>query len=80
MIQEEFEGMTVQDASLDDLDPVGLAAYVEHRSPGAISVNALELDSLAVGLGLAGKVGRSVFPTVVGLLLFGTHPQLRKPQ
>lgn len=75
-VYTEFEGTAVQDASLDDLDPVRVAAYIEYRSPGAISVNGLDLGNVAISLGLARKVGLSVSPPVAGLLLFGKHPQI----
>jgi ATP-dependent DNA helicase RecG len=57
-----------------------LQKYLEQRSPGAITINGISPQQLAVGLGLATTRGESAVPTVAGLMIFGLHPQWAMPE
>lgn len=75
-----FEQTPVQGATFADLDRPKLAHYVELRAPGAVTVNQMPLERLALRLGFVCEEGEELVPTVAGLLLFGQYPQLALPQ
>lgn len=74
-----FERSPVAGASLDDLDLETLEAYVRRRIPG-LGGEAGVFERAAARLGLVGAVAGQPTPTVVGLLAFGTVPQVARPE
>jgi len=80
-----FERSPVAGTTLEDLDLAGMHAYLRLRvaslraAPGEVLDPAL-LDRAAQRLGLVGTVASQPTPTVVGLMAFGTAPQLARPE
>jgi ATP-dependent DNA helicase RecG len=75
----DFERLPVAGATAEDLDLVKLAAHIERRAPGAITVNGLVWTDIAVNQGWARRENGEIVPTVAGLLLFGKNPQRLRP-
>ncbi len=71
------ERMSVSGAELDDLDLAALDAFVTARAPALRAT--LQLEEVALRLGLVLRSAPRVTPTPVGLLLFGKQPQLVAP-
>lgn len=61
---------------MEDLDLAALQRFAEERYPSPFD----DLEPVAIRLGLFGRSGKTVVPSVLGLLLFGHHPQLFHPQ
>lgn len=76
----EYELTAVAGATGDDFDVARLAAHVERRAPGAISINGLGWADVAQNQGWARRGDDAIVPTVAGLLLFGERPQRLRPQ
>ena len=76
-----FERSPVAGSTLDDLDLPALHAFVKRRIPNlAAELDTGALDRGAQRLGLVGTMGSQVIPTVVGLIAFGSMPQLVRPE
>jgi ATP-dependent DNA helicase RecG len=71
------ERLSVSGAELDDLDLSALDAFVTARAPTLRAT--LQLEDVALRLGLVVRSAPRVTPTPVGLLLFGKTPQLVAP-
>lgn len=74
-----FERSPVAGTSVDDLDLAALEAYVRRRVPGLAAEQAA-FERAAVRLGLIGAAAGQPTPTVVGLMAFGTLPQVARPE
>ena len=66
----DFESEPVENASLDDLDPLRVERYSQ-----LIGAGDMDAARLLVSRGCATSVGNAWRPTVAGLLLFGRDPQ-----
>jgi predicted HTH transcriptional regulator len=75
----EYEQTPVSGATEEDFDLVKLAAHIERRAPGAITVNGLAWADVAMNQGWARRENGEAVPTVSGLLLFGKNPQRLRP-
>jgi len=76
-----FERSPVAGSGLDDLDLPSLHAYVKRRIAGlGAEPDLAALERGAQRLGLLGSIGSHMVPTVVGLMAFGTAPQLIRPE
>ncbi|HEY0133566.1 MAG TPA: ATP-binding protein [Nannocystis sp.] len=81
-----FERSPVSGTSLDDLDLAALHAFVRRRIAGLPAGDPPDaavqttLDRGAQRLGLVGTISSQQVPTVVGLMAFGTAPQLARPE
>lgn len=82
-----FERSPVAGTSLEDLDLPALHAFVRRRIPGLPPAGETTdpavqaaIDRGAQRLGLIGTVSSQQVPTVVGLMAFGTAPQLARPE
>lgn len=75
----DFERLPVEGTTAEDLDLVKIAAHIERRAPGAITVNGLLWSDVAVNQGWARRENGGIVPTVAGLLLFGKNPQRLRP-
>jgi predicted HTH transcriptional regulator len=73
-----YERSPVPGSDLDDLDQNVLQSYLQSRAPELLESRAPEQLAASFGL-LATAGGRSV-PTVAGLILFGTCPQIGRPE
>ena len=71
------ERLSVSGAELDDLDLSALDAFVTARAPTLRAT--MQLEEVALRLGLLVRAAPRVAPTPVGLLLFGKTPQLVAP-
>lgn len=69
----------VMHATLEELDLDAVRDYVERRLPGALA-SGESLESLCLRLGLMARNGPHIVPSLSGLYLFGTLPQLIFPQ
>lgn len=74
-----FERSPVAGASVDDLDFDALEAHVRRRIP-SLAAEPGAVEKGAMRLGLLGTSGGHPTPTVVGLMSFGTVPQLTRPE
>jgi ATP-dependent DNA helicase RecG len=73
-----FERSPVPGAEYEDLDQEDLAAYLQRRAP--LLVESRPAEQLATSFGLLASTGGRSVPTVAGMVLFGTLPQLRHPE
>jgi ATP-dependent DNA helicase RecG len=73
-----YERSPVPGTELEDLDQQALHSYLQRRAPQLLETKPPE--QLAAGLGLLTTTGGRPVPTVAGLLLFGTLPQLVRPE
>jgi predicted HTH transcriptional regulator len=73
-----YERSPVQGSDLEDLDQDGLHAYLQARAPELLESRAPE--QLATSFGLLASAGGRTVPTVAGLILFGTYPQIGRPE
>lgn len=71
------ERLSVSGAELDDLDLSELDAFVTARAPSLRAT--MQLEDVALRLGLLVRAAPRVAPSPVGLLLFGKTPQLVAP-
>ena len=67
----QFEALTPSDASLDDLDPAEIEAYLQRLSPGS----AASMEEALLRRGCLKSVNGSYQPTYAAILLFGRYPQ-----
>lgn len=74
-----FERSPVAGTSVDDLDLAALEAYVRRRVPG-LGTEPGVYERAAQRLGLIGVTAGQPTPTVVGLMSFGTAPQVARPE
>jgi len=75
-----YERIPVTGTTFLDLDIGALEMFIQKRAPGAVLINGLQLQDVAITLQLAVKHGGDVIPTVVGLMSFGRNPQLSRPE
>ena len=80
-----FERSPVAGTSLDDLDLPALHAFLRRRIPGLPALQDPDpttpaLERAAQRLGLLATLSAQPVPTVVGLMAFGTAPQLARPE
>ena len=87
-----FERSPVAGTTLEDLDLPALHAYLRRRVPGLRGptprdpaaepppLDPAAAERAAQRLGLVGLLAAQAVPTVVGLLAFGTAPQLARPE
>jgi len=73
-----YERSPVPGAELDDLDHDLLRSYLQQRAPALLASRAPE--QLAASFGLLANTGGRPVPTVAGLILFGTCPQISHPE
>lgn len=77
---DTFDAAVLPDTNLDDIEPSALQDYRQQRRQ--INPNAEELlwsdEELLRALGCANRVNGHLFPTVAGILLFGTIQALRR--
>lgn len=73
-----YERSPVAGSEYDDLDQEQLQSYLQRRAPELLDARAP--DQLATSFGLLASTGGRPVPTVAGLILFGTHPQLSHPE
>ncbi len=74
-----FEEKTIPQANFED---IGIELYKKHhelRQLGPLDESLLPIADLLVNLKIAGKEEGKILPTVVGLLMFGGHPQQYLP-
>ena len=74
-----FEEKTISQASFDDLDLELYKKYHEWRQLSPFDESVLPLHDIFVNLKIAGREEGKIFPTVVGLLMFGKTPQKYLP-
>ncbi|HEY8377738.1 MAG TPA: ATP-binding protein [Nannocystis sp.] len=74
-----FERSPVAGSSVDDLDLTALEAHVRRRIPG-LPAEPGAYERGAMRLGLVGVTAGQPTPTVVGLMTFGTCPQVARPE
>lgn len=73
-----YEKSPVPGAEYEDLDQEGLQGYLARRAPQLVETRPPE--QLAASFGLLATTGGRPVPTVAGMILFGTLPQLRHPE
>jgi len=73
-----FERSPVPGAELEDLDQEILRTYLRRRAPRLVDSRSPE--QLAVSFGLLANTGGRPVPTVAGLIICGTLPQIRHPE
>jgi ATP-dependent DNA helicase RecG len=74
----QFETRVVIDATIDDLDPSAVEAYLEiinARSKNAISIKSGRDADILLRRGCLSLVEGKLRPTYAGLMLFGRYPQ-----
>lgn len=78
--QRSFETEVLPDASWNDIQLNAIEDYRKMRRQIDPSASELKLDDqeLLISLGLAVRDGKDIFPTIGGLLLFGTKMALRR--
>jgi predicted HTH transcriptional regulator len=74
-----FEEKTIPQARFDDIDIELYKKHHELRQLGPLDESILPISDLLVNLKIAGREEGKVLPTVVGLLMFGKHPQKYLP-
>ncbi len=74
-----FEEKTIQAASIDDIDFEQYKKYHEGRQLPPFDESVLPLRDIFVNLKIASREEGKIFPTVVGLLMFGKAPQKHLP-
>jgi predicted HTH transcriptional regulator len=70
-----FEEKTVLQASLDDIDRELYLKYHAQRQLAPLEESLLPLAEIFENLKIAAREDKNLFPTVVGLLVFGKKPQ-----
>ena len=73
-----YERSAVSGVELEDLDQSALQEYIERRAPFLLGDKSAE--QVAARFGLVASSGGRTLPTVAGLVLFGSHPQLLNPE
>ena len=75
---QAFDQMTVQNASLDDIDPLAMQDYRRLRAQVDAGASELQFsdEDLLYALNCASR--RDPTPTIAGLLLFGTRASIRR--
>jgi len=73
-----FERSPVPGAEFEDLDQDNLQSFLVRRAPQLVESRPPE--QLATSFGLLAQTGGRPVPTVAGMILFGTQPQLRHPE
>jgi ATP-dependent DNA helicase RecG len=74
----QFETRVVEDATVDDLNPSAVDAYlsaINYRTNSAISTKYNSDSEALVRRGCLSQAGGKLRPTYAGLLLFGRYPQ-----
>ncbi len=74
-----FEEKTIQQAFIEDIDVDLYKKYHELRQLVPIDESLLPLHDIFVNLKIAGREEGKIFPTVIGLLMFGKAPQKYLP-
>jgi predicted HTH transcriptional regulator len=74
-----FEEKTVLQGSLEDIDIELYKKHHELRQLGPLDESILPIADLLVNLKIASREEGKILPTVVGLLMFGKHPQKYLP-
>ena len=74
-----FEEKTIQPAGIDDIDSELYKKYHEWRQLSPFDESILPLHDIFVNLKIASREEGKIFPTVVGLLMFGKVPQKYLP-
>jgi ATP-dependent DNA helicase RecG len=73
---QDWELLPVRDATMKDIDPERVEAYVRQRSARSRSFRRFDnLQQLLIGMKCARTVQRKTVPTNAGLLFFGYDPQ-----
>lgn len=73
-----YERTPVPGSDYEDLDQESLQGYLKRRAPQM--AESRPPDQLAASFGLLANTGGRAVPTVAGLVLFGTVPQLQHPE
>ena len=71
----QFEARAPQDATLDDLDPQQVQAYLDKVIQAGLLPGSLTADELLFRRGCLKRVDGMYQPTYAGLMLFGRYPQ-----
>jgi ATP-dependent DNA helicase RecG len=71
----QFEARAPQDATLDDLDPQQVQAYLDKVTQAGLLPGSLTADELLFRRGCLKRVDGTYQPTYAGLLLFSRYPQ-----
>jgi predicted HTH transcriptional regulator len=74
-----FEEKTILQAGIDDIDVQLYKKYHELRLLAPVDESLLPLHDIFVNLKIASREEGKIFPTVVGMLLFGKTPQKYLP-
>ncbi len=73
-----YERSAVSGVEFEDLDQNSLQTYLQGRAPFLMEDKSAE--QIATRFGLISLTGGRPIPTVAGVILFGTHPQLLHPE